>query len=255
VASNSAFIGRPCRCTTVASRPPATPTQRWSVHAFRLSRCISHPVTRVTDAAQETAFIRAVPVSPLGQDARAQRRLKIPLGRRIKQIPKGFYTVSASDPGCVKTPKWLFHWEKHEQFARRAFDFRALVFEDSSKIRVRGRCAHLARSFHTAWTQSGHPIWPGRAVPTSETGAPSGDCRRAGVRPLVGLFTGQGRRRRPTNHRVSDERLANRSDLSVLEYGNGPPFLTDRIRGRRSTRRSRRIFLGRGHVRGRRGAR
>jgi len=57
--------------------------------------------------------------------------------------------------GCVKTKKWLFDWAKHEQFARREFDFRALVFQESPRIRVRGRCANSPRSFHTAWTQSG----------------------------------------------------------------------------------------------------
>jgi len=33
--------------------------------------------------------------------------------------------MSDSDPGCVKTQKWPFHWANYMQSTRRAFDFRA----------------------------------------------------------------------------------------------------------------------------------
>lgn len=56
---------------------------------------------------------------------------------------------------CEKK-KWLFYWSKHEQFARREFDLRALVFEESPRIRVRGRCANSPGSFHTAWVGKRH---------------------------------------------------------------------------------------------------
>ena len=60
--------------------------------------------------------------------------------------------TAGPDPSSVKTQKWLSHCAKCEQFARREFDFRALVFEESSKIRIGGRSANFTGSFHTAWT-------------------------------------------------------------------------------------------------------
>jgi hypothetical protein len=78
--------------------------------------------------------------------------------------------MSALGPGCVKTKKWLFYWAKDEQFARREFDFRVLVFEEAPRIRVRGRCANSPRSFHTAWVGIGRLTHTADCVESTGTG-------------------------------------------------------------------------------------